>query len=52
VALVHRWSAFADAFREPIFWDRRRTGLLVDLGYVVVFLGLAWARFAQKDITS
>ena len=50
--LVHRWPAFADAFREPIFWDTMRTGLLVDLGYVVVFLGLAWARFAQKDITS
>lgn len=50
--LVHRWSAFADAFRDPIFWDTMRTGLAVDLAYVVVFLALAWARFAQKDITS
>ena len=29
-----------------------RTGLLVDLGYIVVFLALAWARFANKDVTS
>lgn len=50
--LVHRWPAFADAFREPIFWDTMRTGLAVDAGYVLVFLALAWARFAQKDITS
>ncbi len=50
--LVHRWQAFVDLFREPVFWDVMRTGLVVDLAYVVVFLGLAWARFANKDITS
>lgn len=50
--LVNRWSAFADAFREPIFWDTMRTGLLVDLGYVVVFVALAWARFSNRDVTS
>lgn len=50
--LVHRWAAFADAFREPIFWDTMRTGLLVDLGYATVFGALAWARFSNKDITS
>lgn len=50
--LVHHWMAFADAFRDPIFWDQMRQGLLVDAGYIAVFLTLAWARFAQKDITS
>jgi ABC-2 type transport system permease protein len=50
--LVHRWLAFADAFRDPIFWDAMRTGLLVDLGYIVVFLALAWARFSNRDVTS
>lgn len=50
--LVHRWPAFADAFRDPVFWDTMRTGLAVDLGYAVVFGTLAWARFAGKDITS
>jgi ABC-type transport system involved in multi-copper enzyme maturation permease subunit len=35
-----------------MFFEQMRQGLLVTLGYVVVFLGLAWARFSQKDITS
>jgi ABC-2 type transport system permease protein len=50
--LVHYWMAFADVFRDPMFFEQMRQGLLVTLGYVVVFLGLAWARFSQKDITS
>jgi ABC-2 type transport system permease protein len=50
--LVHYWPAFADLFRDPVFLDQMRQGLLLTLAYVVVFLGLAWARFSQKDITS
>jgi ABC-2 type transport system permease protein len=50
--LVNRWNAFADAFREPVFWDVMRTGLLVDLAYVLVFTALAWARFSNRDVTS
>jgi len=50
--LVHYWPAFADLFREPIFTENIAKGLLVFAAYVVVFLGAAWARFAQKDITS
>ncbi len=50
--LVHYWPAFSDAFRDPIFFDQMRQGLVVDLGYIVVFLSLAWARFTQKDVTS
>jgi ABC-2 type transport system permease protein len=50
--LVHYWPAFADLFRDPMFFDQMRQGLLLTLAYVVVFLGLAWARFSQKDITS
>jgi ABC-2 type transport system permease protein len=50
--LVHYWPSFADAFRDPMFLEQMRQGVLVALAYVVVFLGLAWARFSQKDITS
>lgn len=50
--LVHRWAAFVDLFRDPVFSEVMRTGLLVDLGYIAVFLALAWARFANKDVTS
>jgi ABC-2 type transport system permease protein len=50
--LVHYWPAFADLFRDPMFFDQMRQGLLVAIGYVVVFALLAWARFANKDVTS
>jgi ABC-2 type transport system permease protein len=50
--LVDRWTAFADLLRDPPFLDGVRQGLLVDLGYAVVFWLLAWARFGGKDITS
>ena len=36
--LVHYWPAFSDAFRDPIFFEQMRQGLLVALAYVVLFL--------------
>lgn len=50
--LVHYWPAFADLFRDPVFTEVIAQGLLVFAAYALVFLGAAWARFAQKDITS
>jgi ABC-2 type transport system permease protein len=50
--LVDRWLAFADLLRDPPFWDTVLQGLALDAGYAVVFVLLAWARFAGKDITS
>jgi ABC-2 type transport system permease protein len=50
--LVHRWPALVDVFRDPMFFDVVREGLLVDLGYVVIFLVLGWARFSRRDVTS
>ena len=50
--LVHRWPAFADAFRDPVYWDGMRIGLAVDLAYAAIFLALAWARFGNRDVTS
>jgi ABC-2 type transport system permease protein len=50
--LVTYWPAFADAFRDPIFFEQMGQGLLVAACYAAVFLSLAWARFTQKDVTS
>jgi ABC-2 type transport system permease protein len=50
--LVHYWPSFADSYRDPIFLEQMRQGVLVAVAYALVFLGLAWARFSQKDITS
>ena len=43
---------FVDLLRDPPYLANIGQGLLVDLGYAVVFWLLAWARFAGKDITN
>jgi ABC-2 type transport system permease protein len=45
------WLAFVDLFRDPILWRDVERGVLLQLVYVVVFLGAAWANFMTKDIT-
>jgi len=46
------WLSFIDLFRDPILWRNVERGALLQLVYVVVLLGAAWANFSTKDITS
>jgi ABC-2 type transport system permease protein len=46
------WLAWIDFFRQPILWRNIERGFAVQAVYVIVFLALAWAHFATKDITS
>ncbi len=46
------WLAFVDLFRDPILWRDVERGALLQLVYVAVFLGAAWANFMTKDVTS
>ncbi|HEV7205675.1 MAG TPA: ABC transporter permease subunit [Jatrophihabitans sp.] len=46
------WLSFIDLFRDPILWRDVERGALLQLVYVVVFLGAAWANFSTKDVTS
>jgi ABC-2 type transport system permease protein len=46
------WLSFIDLFRDPILWRNVERGVLLQLVYLTVFLGAAWANFATKDITS
>ncbi len=46
------WLAFVDLFRDPILWRDLVRGLIVQLGYLVVFALAAWANFTTKDIDS
>jgi len=46
------WLAWVDLFRVPILWRDIERGLGIQVLYMVVFLGAAWANFATKDITS
>lgn len=45
------WLSFVDLFRDPILWHDVVRGVLLQAGYVVVFLAAAWANFVTKDIT-
>jgi ABC-2 type transport system permease protein len=49
--LTRYWLSFVDLFRDPILWHDVLRGVLLQLGYVVVFLLAAWANFVTKDIT-
>ena len=46
------WLAFVDLFRDPVLWRDVVRGTLLQLVYVVTFLGAAWANFTTKDVTS
>ena len=44
------WLSFVDLFRDPILWRDVVRGVVLQVVYVGVFLGLAWANFATKDV--
>jgi ABC-2 type transport system permease protein len=44
------WLAFVDLFRDPILWHDVVRGLVVQLGYLLLFSLAAWANFTTKDI--
>ncbi|SDT32359.1 ABC-2 type transport system permease protein [Friedmanniella luteola] len=44
------WLAFVDLFRDPILWTDVGRGLVVQLGYLLVFALAAWASFSTKDV--
>jgi ABC-2 type transport system permease protein len=48
----HQWLGFGDLLRDPISFDSFGSNAVLQLGYVVVFGALAYARFTSKDILS
>ncbi|MGB9377005.1 MAG: ABC transporter permease [Mycobacteriales bacterium] len=49
---THYWLAFGDLLRQPIYTPQLFSGLVLQLGYVLVFGLLAWARFSTRDVLS
>jgi ABC-2 type transport system permease protein len=49
---THLWLGFGDLLREPLVWDSFAQDGWLQLGYVVVFGGLAVWRFLTKDVLS
>jgi ABC-2 type transport system permease protein len=50
--LTHWWLAFGDLMRDPVPTTALWSGVLSAAAYVVIFTSAAWARFADKDVTS
>ena len=50
--LVHWWPAIGDFLRDPIATEQVQRGLITAAVYAGTFWLLAWARFANKDVTS
>lgn len=50
--LTHWMTSFTDLMSEPILTVNISRGLWLALGYIVVFILAAWARFTTRDVTS
>jgi ABC-2 type transport system permease protein len=46
------WLAWVDLFRDPVLWTDLRHGVLVQAVWIVVLLGMTWANFTSRDVTS
>jgi len=46
------WLAWIDFFREPVLWRDIERGAGIQLVYLVVLLGAAWANFLTKDVAA
>ena len=46
------WLAFVDFFRDPILWRDIERGIGIQLVFLVVLLGAAWANFMTRDVTN
>ena len=46
------WLAWVDLFRDPILWHDVQRGVLIQAVWIVVLLGLAWANFTTRDVSS
>ncbi len=46
------WLAWIDFFRDPILWRDIERGIGIQLVFLVVLLGAAWANFMTRDVTN
>ncbi|MEV4639882.1 ABC transporter permease [Actinoplanes sp. NPDC049548] len=46
------WLAWIDFYRDPILWRDIERGAALQLVYLVVLLGAAWANFMTRDVRS
>jgi ABC-2 type transport system permease protein len=44
------WLAWIDFFRDPVLWRDIERGAALQLVYLAVLLGAAWANFMTRDV--
>jgi ABC-2 type transport system permease protein len=49
---THYWMDFGELLRDPVTLSALRPGLFSAACYIVIFLTAAWAKFADKDVSS
>jgi ABC-2 type transport system permease protein len=49
---THYWRAWEGLFSNNMDWGDMLAGSLLQLPYVIVFLGMAWWQFRRKDIVT
>jgi ABC-2 type transport system permease protein len=45
------WLAWIDFFRDPVLWRDIERGIGIQLVFLVVLLGAAWANFMTRDVS-
>ena len=50
--LSDHWLDLGDLLRTPISWDSFGANAILQVGYVIVFGALAWARLTTRDVLS
>lgn len=50
VLFSNHWAAFGDLLRVPVGYGSIEADLLLQLGWAVVFVAAAWARFTTADV--
>jgi ABC-2 type transport system permease protein len=46
------WLAWIDFFRDPVLWRDIERGIGIQLVFLVVLLGAAWANFMTRDVAA
>jgi ABC-2 type transport system permease protein len=46
------WLAWIDFFRDPVLWRDIERGIGIQVVFLVVLLGAAWANFMTRDVTN
>jgi ABC-2 type transport system permease protein len=48
--LTHEWQSFGDLMRTPVAWGNITQDLVIQAGWIAVFMLAAWGRMTTRDV--